>query len=93
MKILVQQQLGDKSNYDSSLHDLNSHLDPKNGPGGTEYKGTPKGEHQYEPLENLIRQALNYDSTCYKEALGIDINSKEPNGVIKSQEFSKLKKL
>ena len=37
-----------------------------------------------EPLEVLIREALNYDSTCYREALGIDINSKEPNGVIKS---------
>jgi hypothetical protein len=45
------------------------------------------------PLEDLIREALNYDSTCYREALGIDINSKEPNGVIKSQEFAKLKKL
>jgi len=55
MKVLVQQQLGDKSNYDSSLHDLDSHKD-RNGPGGADYNGTPKVRHDgYEPLENLIR--------------------------------------
>lgn len=54
MKVLVQQQLGDKSNYDSSLHELDSR-DP-NGPGGVEYNGTPKVRNDgYEPLENLIR--------------------------------------
>ena len=40
-----------------------------------------------EPLEKMIREALNYDSTVYREALGIEINpsnDKEPNGVIKS---------
>jgi|TARA_B110000285_G_C15068664_1_gene586666 hypothetical protein len=52
-----------------------------------------KNVEEYEPLENLIREALNYDSNLYQAALGIDMNSKEPNGVIKSQEFAKLKKL
>ena len=48
-----------------------------------EYLPAPENENN-EPLEDLIREALNYDSTCYKEALGIDLNAKEPNGVIKS---------
>ena len=34
------------------------------------------------PLENLIREALDYDSVCYKQALGIDLN--QINGVTKS---------
>lgn len=43
-----------------------------------------------EPLENMIRNALNYDSNVYKEALGITNQSfGEPNGVVKSQEFAK----
>jgi hypothetical protein len=41
-------------------------------------------------LESLIRNALNYDSTVYKQALGIDNTlTGEPNGVMKSQEFMK----
>jgi len=67
--------LGDRNNYDSSLQGLQN---PK-----MEHLAAPENENN-EPLEDLIREALNYDSTCYREALGIDMNSKEPNGVIKS---------
>lgn len=78
MKQLVIQQLGDKHNYDSSLHELENYV---NSEGLTQ---------QFEPLENLIRNALNYDSTVYKQALGIDQGTiGEPNGVMKSQEFQR----
>ena len=38
------------------------------------------------PLEKLIRDALNYDTNYYKQALGVDeVNvSREQNGVYKS---------
>ena len=67
--------MGDRNNYDSSLHELQN--------PNMEQIDVAENEN-HEPLEDLIRNALNYDSTCYKEALGIDINAKEPNGVIKS---------
>ena len=76
MAQLVVQQLGDKGNFDSSLVYLNE----LTGPDG-------KGEKS---LENLIKEALDYDSVCYKKALGIDL--KQPNGVTKSQEFDKLRR-
>ena len=39
-------------------------------------------------LENLIKEALNYDSTVYKQALGSDYaDQNTPNGVLKSQEL------
>jgi|TARA_B110001450_G_C17204180_1_gene312692 hypothetical protein len=42
----------------------------------------PKGSGE-KPLENLIRDALAYDSVKYREALGINNNTKngQPNGV------------
>ena len=77
IKELVAQQLGDKTGYDSSIGD-----DMQN--AGV----TASGD---KPLENLIKEALNYDSTVYKQALGIDYNDQQnsPNGVIKSQELSR----
>jgi hypothetical protein len=59
METVVVQQLGDKGNYDSNQpnHEMLT------GPDG-------KGE---KPLENLIKEALDYDSVCYKKALGIDL--------------------
>ena len=76
MRELVLQQLGDKSHFDSSLKDLR--------------EDKPYKEQEYEPLESLIRNALNYDSNIYKQALGIsDQTFGEPNGVVKSQEFQK----
>jgi len=40
---------------------------------------------EYEPLENLIKEALNYDSNVYNEALGVGHQTfGEPNGVMKS---------
>jgi hypothetical protein len=75
MKQLVMQQLGDKSNFDSKVLET-EHL---TGPNA-------KGE---KPLENLIKEALDYDSVCYRQALGIDL--KQPNGVTKSQEYEKLR--
>ena len=77
MKSLVMQQLGDKTNYDSTLGDLEILTGPD-----------AKGE---KPLEKLIKEALDYDSVCYKQALGIDLQS-APNGVKRSQEFEKLRK-
>ena len=72
MNSLVLQQLGDKSAYDSTLNDLENSL-TQFGPGGDLYVGTPaiknltgpnaSGE---KPLENLIREALAYDSVSYK---------------------------
>lgn len=72
IKELVVQQLGDKSDYDSTLKDLNpknqqlygvnNAFDGNNGQTG-------QGE---QPLENIMKEALNYDSTLYKQALGID---------------------
>ena len=59
MRALVIQQLGEKFNYDSSLHDLGQYVDNKN------------HNNENEPLESMIRNALNYDSNVYKEALGI----------------------
>ena len=76
MKSLVMQQLGDKTNYDSSLGDL----DQLTGPEAVGEK----------PLEKLIKDALDYDSVCYNQALGIDLQT--ANGVKRSQEFSKLRK-
>lgn len=61
---LVQQQLGDKSGYDSTLNDLDS-------PGQTG-KDHAVGQSGDQPLEKMIKDALNYDSTLYKQALGID---------------------
>lgn len=73
MKVLVVQQLGDKFGYDSGLNDLES------------YAPNELAYNQMEPLENLIRSALNYDSIVYKEALGISHPEiGEPNGVLKS---------
>ena len=81
MKTLVVQQLGDRANFDSSLHDLtdyvpDSHID------------TPKMKDVEQPLEKLIKEALNYDSTVYRQALGVE-GSDQMNGVLKSQEFEK----
>ena len=47
------------------------------------------------PLENLIRDALAYDSVKYKEALGINSKLKngQPNGVKKSQDFEKMRQV
>jgi len=42
MKQLVMQQLGDKSNYDSTLVGLDSSINP-DAPGGDNYIGTPAG--------------------------------------------------
>ena len=77
---LVIQQLGDKTNYDSALHDIGTpSTDPSGlGPGDKNYVGTPQNKvtgangTAEKPLENLIREALNYDSVCYRQALGID---------------------
>jgi hypothetical protein len=52
MRTLVFQQLGDKDNFDSNIGDL----DQLTGPDA-------KGE---QPLERLIKEALDYDSVCYK---------------------------
>ena len=52
MKQLVVQQLGDKFGYDSSLNDLERYVENTN----------KLDENQSEPLENLIKNALNYDS-------------------------------
>ena len=78
MKQLVIQQLGHKSDYDSTLNGLDIAM---NGPGGdgvlaNEMKMTqnltgPKASGE-KPLENLIRDALAYDSVKYREALGIN---------------------
>lgn len=58
MKMLVAQQLGDKSNYDSSLHELNdNHAMQTTGPAALQHEV---------PLEKLIRDALNYDTNYYK---------------------------
>lgn len=67
MRQLVVQQLGDKNNYDSSLQDLKDEYSQA-GPGGNDYQGTPaqNKEMSDKPLEALIREALNYDSVCYK---------------------------
>lgn len=80
MKEMVVQQLGDKYGYDSSLNDLERYVD-----ANVKLEAT-----ETEPLENLIRSALNYDSQVYKEALGIaNLSFGEPNGVLKSQEMQK----
>lgn len=57
IKRLVMQQLGDKSGYDSTLNDL--------------AEGQTAGQNSMQqsteqPLEKLIKDALNYDSTLYK---------------------------
>ena len=72
MKSLVIQQLGDKSAYDSTLNDLDNSMNPV-GPGGVNYVGTPAmknltgpNANGEKPLENLIREALAYDSVSYK---------------------------
>lgn len=94
---LVTQQLGDKANYDSVLHDLTP------GPGDKNYVGTPQHNNKVtgvnataeKPLENLIREALNYDSVCYRQALGIEKTETKqftPNGVFKSHEFEKQRR-
>ena len=80
MKQLVMQQLGDKYGYDSSLNDLEKYVNPDD--ANDQYRLTYQ---ENEPLENLIRNALNYDSNVYKEALGIGHQTfGEPNGVMKS---------
>jgi hypothetical protein len=48
----VVQQLGDKYGYDSSLNELEKYVD----------SNTKLESNENEPLENLIRNALNYDS-------------------------------
>ena len=84
MKNLVVQQLGHKYMYDSSLNDLENYMNPD---GEASELVTAQGT-TYEPLEQLIKNALNYDSTVYRQALGISQNDYlEPNGVMKSQEF------
>jgi hypothetical protein len=55
MKMLVVQQLGDKFGYDSSLNELEKYVNPNDSNFKLEHK-------ENEPLENLIRNALNYDS-------------------------------
>ena len=65
MKMLVSQQLGDKSNYDTSLRELDSQHKEK------EITGIGAMQHEV-PLEKLIKEALNYDTNYYKQALGID---------------------
>ena len=96
---LVTQQLGDKANYDSTLHDLTKTSSP--GPGDKNYVGTPQNKvtgangQAEKPLENLIREALNYDSVCYRQALGIEKTETQqftPNGVFKSHEFEKQRR-
>lgn len=57
IKRLVMQQLGDKSGYDSTLNDL-----AEGKPG----EGNDLTQSQEQPLEKLIKDALNYDSTLYK---------------------------
>ena len=64
IKRLVFQQLGDKSGYDSTLNDLES---PDGGKAGNSLQQSSE-----QPLEALIKDALNYDSTLYKQALGMD---------------------
>lgn len=59
MQQLVVQQLGDKMNYDSSLKELNQYP-------GNDVMVEQVDQIEYEPLENLIKQALNYDSNYYK---------------------------
>ena len=59
MKQLVVQQLGDKFGYDSSLNDLDRYVGAN----------TKLAANESEPLEGLIRGALNYDSLAYREAL------------------------
>lgn len=80
MKQLVVQQLGDKFGYDTSLNELEKYVN----------NDMKLEANESEPLENLIRTALNYDSRIYKEALGISNASfGEPNGVLKSQEMQR----
>jgi hypothetical protein len=67
--------LGDRNGYDSALNDLDFNKTQNI---------TKKELNGEKPLENLIKEALNYDSTIYKQALGIDISQRESNGVIKS---------
>ena len=55
IKRLVMQQLGDKSGYDSTLNDLKA-----------DAKDAGLTQSQEQPLEKLIKDALNYDSTLYK---------------------------
>ena len=57
MKMLVAQQLGDKSNYDSTLKDLDGQFKDTTGPAALQNEV---------PLEKLIREALNYDTNYYK---------------------------
>ena len=59
MHQLVVQQLGDKMNYDSSLRELNQYP-------GNDVLVEQVDKTEFEPLENLIKQALNYDSNYYK---------------------------
>lgn len=78
IKQLVAQQLGDKSGYDSTVGDDIVNNQALNASGD-------------KPLESLIKEALNYDSTVYKQALGVEgyDDQNSPNGVIKSQELSR----
>ena len=62
---LVQQQLGDKSAYDSTLNELQT-------AGQTNTGGGNPSQSTDQPLEKMIKDALNYDSSIYKQALGID---------------------
>lgn len=83
MKILVLQQLGDKFGLDSSLNALKNYV--------KEQPNMQLKMQEREPLEELIKTALNYDSNVYKEALGIStLSFGEPNGVMKSQELNKF---
>lgn len=59
IKRLVIQQLGDKSAYDSTLNDLGG--DGKAAGDTVNLQGSSE-----QPLEKMIKDALNYDSTLYK---------------------------
>ena len=72
IKRLVMQQLGDKSGYDSTLNDLES---PDTKPGG---QGNALQQSGEQPLEKMIKDALNYDSTLYKQALGMENKQGDP---------------
>ena len=62
MKQLVAQNLGDKSQYDSVLKDI----------GTVGHDAIPEEP----PLEKCIKDALNYDTNHYREALGLDKSNK-----------------
>lgn len=76
IKRLVVQQLGDKSGYDSTLNELDQSPDGNTGGQGS----NSLAQSSEQPLEKMIKEALNYDSTLYKQALGIDKEQRENQG-------------